>query len=337
MAARRRRRLRQRLPRRAAHATRLAVLGPVRHQHHDRGARLASNACTSSSPTSMPRATSWPPRRRRLRGVPPRRARRPVRSRRSARAAGRHQTARATARSRRSTTRTATRGCCRRSRRGCRAGWTHDTSYASSNDLGSAMRRASVAHGEHEPRTGEDDTEWPDWYATYMVAEFAGTELPDVSGYDVIVIGWPRRRGTRRAARRRRPPRRHRRAQPVAGEGYDACIVEDPPAARRGGRAARRARRRPGRVHGATDVEQALAWRDFMVRLDDAGQEAAGSTTRHRPPRGSGRLAGVGGRGRRRPAHRRHVVLANGSEPFVPPVPACASSKASGRTARRPA
>ena len=53
-----------------------------------------------------------------------------------------------------------------------------DTSYASVADLANAMRRASVAHGEHEKRTGEADENWPDWYASYMVAEQAGTELP---------------------------------------------------------------------------------------------------------------------------------------------------------------
>jgi hypothetical protein len=40
------------------------------------------------------------------------------------------------------------------------------------------MRRASVAHGEHEKTTGEYDENWPDWYASYMVAEQAGEELP---------------------------------------------------------------------------------------------------------------------------------------------------------------
>jgi len=54
-----------------------------------------------------------------------------------------------------------------------------DTSYASVADLSTAMRRASVAHGEHEKRTGEADENWPDWYASYMVAEQAGTELPE--------------------------------------------------------------------------------------------------------------------------------------------------------------
>jgi len=52
------------------------------------------------------------------------------------------------------------------------------TTYGSASDLASAMRRASAAHGEHEKRLGEADPNWPDWYATYMVAEQAGTELP---------------------------------------------------------------------------------------------------------------------------------------------------------------
>jgi len=52
------------------------------------------------------------------------------------------------------------------------------TSYGSASDLASAMRRAAVAHGEHEKRIGEADANWPDWYAEYMVAEQAGTELP---------------------------------------------------------------------------------------------------------------------------------------------------------------
>ena len=52
------------------------------------------------------------------------------------------------------------------------------TTFASANDLANAMRRASVAHGEHEKRIGAADPNWPDWYAAYMVAEQAGTELP---------------------------------------------------------------------------------------------------------------------------------------------------------------
>jgi catechol 2,3-dioxygenase-like lactoylglutathione lyase family enzyme len=53
-----------------------------------------------------------------------------------------------------------------------------ETSFGSASDLASAMRRASAAHGEHEKRIGEADPDWPDWYAEYMVAEQAGTELP---------------------------------------------------------------------------------------------------------------------------------------------------------------
>jgi len=53
------------------------------------------------------------------------------------------------------------------------------TAFATVADLAGAMRRASVAHGEHEARTGGvRDENWPDWYAAYMAAEQAGTELP---------------------------------------------------------------------------------------------------------------------------------------------------------------
>jgi catechol 2,3-dioxygenase-like lactoylglutathione lyase family enzyme len=54
-----------------------------------------------------------------------------------------------------------------------------ETSYTSTTDLANAMRRASVAHGEHEKRNGGvRDENWPDWYAAYMVAEQSGAELP---------------------------------------------------------------------------------------------------------------------------------------------------------------
>jgi len=52
------------------------------------------------------------------------------------------------------------------------------TAFGSINDLASAMRRAEAAHGDHEKRTGERDADWPTWYARYMVAEQAGTDLP---------------------------------------------------------------------------------------------------------------------------------------------------------------
>ena len=52
------------------------------------------------------------------------------------------------------------------------------TSFASAGELATALRRAAAAHGEHEQRTGQEDADWPDWYAEYMVREQAGAELP---------------------------------------------------------------------------------------------------------------------------------------------------------------
>ena len=61
-----------------------------------------------------------------------------------------------------------------------------ETGYASPADLESALRRAEAAHREHEKRNGrshlfhrsDQDTNWPAWYADYMAAEQAGTDLP---------------------------------------------------------------------------------------------------------------------------------------------------------------
>ena len=52
------------------------------------------------------------------------------------------------------------------------------TSFGSASDLASAMRRAEAAHGVHEKSLGHRDENWSDWYAEYMAAEQAGTELP---------------------------------------------------------------------------------------------------------------------------------------------------------------
>lgn len=52
------------------------------------------------------------------------------------------------------------------------------TSFGSVTDLVGALRRAEAAHGEHEKRTGVRDENWADWYAAYMAAEQAGSELP---------------------------------------------------------------------------------------------------------------------------------------------------------------
>jgi pyruvate/2-oxoglutarate dehydrogenase complex dihydrolipoamide dehydrogenase (E3) component len=71
------------------------------------------------------------------------------------------------------------------------------------------------------------------------------------------------------------------------------------------------------------DVEATLAWRDFMVSdHTDAGQERWLADHGIDLLRGSGRLAGPGAvevDGVRHTAE--HVVLANGAEPIVPPVP----------------
>jgi catechol 2,3-dioxygenase-like lactoylglutathione lyase family enzyme len=52
------------------------------------------------------------------------------------------------------------------------------TGFPSVAELAGALRRAAAAHGEHEKRIGQADANWPDWYAAYMAAERAGTELP---------------------------------------------------------------------------------------------------------------------------------------------------------------
>ena len=89
---------------------------------------------------------------------------------------------------------------------------------------------------------------------------------------------------------------------------------------------------RPGEaVHAAreaaasaeVDVDAVLAWRDFMVsNYSDAGQERWLAGRGIDLIRGSGRLAGAGVvevDGVRHTAD--HVVLANGADPIVPPVP----------------
>ncbi len=89
---------------------------------------------------------------------------------------------------------------------------------------------------------------------------------------------------------------------------------------------------RPGEaVHGAreaaataeVDVAAALAWRDFMVSdWSDAGQERWLADQGIDLLRGHGRLAGPGVVEVDGVGHTAdHVVLANGAEPVVPPVP----------------
>ena len=52
------------------------------------------------------------------------------------------------------------------------------TAFVSAADLASALRRAEAAHAGHEQRAGGHDGDWPGWYAAYLVAEQAGTDLP---------------------------------------------------------------------------------------------------------------------------------------------------------------
>lgn len=54
----------------------------------------------------------------------------------------------------------------------------HTTAFSSVPDLATALRRAAEAHGKHEARIGQADANWPDWYATYLVREQSGEELP---------------------------------------------------------------------------------------------------------------------------------------------------------------
>lgn len=55
----------------------------------------------------------------------------------------------------------------------------NESRYSSVNDLAGALRRAEAAHGEHEKHLGQRDSNWPDWYASYMLAEQSGANLPD--------------------------------------------------------------------------------------------------------------------------------------------------------------
>jgi pyruvate/2-oxoglutarate dehydrogenase complex dihydrolipoamide dehydrogenase (E3) component len=106
----------------------------------------------------------------------------------------------------------------------------------------------------------------------------------------------------------------------VGGEcSYWACIPSK--TLLRPGEAAQAAR--DAAATAEVDVEAALAWRDFMVsNYSDAGQERWLANPGIDLLRGSGKLAGPGVvevDGVRHTAE--HVVVATGSDPFVPPVP----------------
>ena len=106
----------------------------------------------------------------------------------------------------------------------------------------------------------------------------------------------------------------------VGGEcSYWACIPSK--TLLRPGEAAHAAR--DAAASAEVDVPAALAWRDFMVSdYSDAGQERWLADNGIDLLRGTGRLAGTGVvevDGVRHTAE--HVVLANGADPIVPPVP----------------
>ena len=111
----------------------------------------------------------------------------------------------------------------------------------------------------------------------------------------------------------------------VGGEcSYWACIPSK--TLLRPGEAVAAARRAPGAaqaVTGPVDAAAALGWRDFMVSdYDDSGAAKWAEGEGIAVIRGHGRLDGPGRVRVDGVTHTAaHVVLATGSDPFVPPVP----------------
>jgi pyruvate/2-oxoglutarate dehydrogenase complex dihydrolipoamide dehydrogenase (E3) component len=106
----------------------------------------------------------------------------------------------------------------------------------------------------------------------------------------------------------------------VGGEcSYWACIPSK--TLLRAGEAAHAANEAAAIAH--VDVDAALAWRDFMVsNYSDAGQERWLADNGIDLLRGTGRLAGPGVVAVDGIGHTaNHVVLANGANPIIPPIP----------------
>ena len=196
------------------------------------------------------------------------------------------------------------------------------TSYESSSDLADAMRRAAAAHGEHEKRTGAGRRELARLVRRVHGRGAGRHGAADMSDYDVIVLGGgsPGEHcagaladgGLRVAVVER---------ELVGGEcSYWACIpsktllrpgeaVHAARDAARDGGGRRRRRRSPG----------ATSWsRTTPTPARSAGSPSTASTccaaAAGSPGTGVVEVDGV-----RHTAD--HVVLANGADPFVPPVP----------------
>src|SRR5688500_12603758 len=111
----------------------------------------------------------------------------------------------------------------------------------------------------------------------------------------------------------------------VGGEcDYWACIPSK--TLLRPGEALQAARDAPGAreaVSGGVRAEGAFEWRDFMVSGYDDGAKAAYLESKGiEVLRGPARLAGPGGVEVSDETHSaRHVVIATGSDPVIPPVP----------------
>ena len=337
MEARRRLPVRQRLPGRPVHAARLGVLDPVRHEHHVGRARLGAGPLPDRLRHRGCARRARRPRCRGQRGVPRRDAGRSVPARRRGRS---RQRARARQRQlpllrhvqRPGRQRLAAAGD---HRRGCPAGSTPPRRHSHRRRTWRArfgVRRPPTASTRSAPgsatRTGPTGT--PRTWSPSRPARSCRRERLRRDRHRRRLA----RRALRRRARRRRPARRARRAR--AGRGRVLLLgvhpVEDAAASRRGGaRAANDAA-----ATAEVDVEAALAWRDFMVsNYSDAGQERWLADHGIDLLRGRGRLAG--------PASSRSTAFgtrpSTSSSPTAPTRScrrsrACASSRASGRTAR---
>lgn len=55
---------------------------------------------------------------------------------------------------------------------------TNTTTFTSAAEIAGALRRAGMAHGDHEKKIGGPDANWADWYAEYIFKEQTGQPLP---------------------------------------------------------------------------------------------------------------------------------------------------------------